>query len=211
MNAETIIFDLDGTISNPFDGITRSVNYALESEGYDTRDPQEIGRLIGPPLKEIFETLLGDLSEVRLQALVAAYRERYAASGYRENQLYEDVPSVIAALHNDGYALGVCTSKRADYAGKIVDMFGLSPYFRFVDGGDVHVAKRQQLERIVQNGVQAESAVMIGDRAVDIEAAKANRISSVGVCWGFGDLPELSGAAPDHIVESPRELLELFA
>lgn len=210
MTFRTLIFDLDGTISDPSDGIARSVNYALESFSYEPVDEKRVHRMIGPPLTEIFEHFLGALPNSRLQELVDAYRERYATIGYAENVLYDDIPAVIEQLAAKGYELGVCTSKRADYASRIVDMFGLGGYFDFIDGGDVHVKKYMQLKRIVTSGVNAASAVMIGDRAVDIAAARKNGLSSVGVNWGFAQDKELSDAIPTFLVESPTDLLEIF-
>jgi len=210
MHPETLIFDLDGTISDPFEGISKSVNYALESLSFDAVDPERIRPMIGPPLTDIFESFLGEAGREHMTLLVNKYRERYASIGYTENVIYEEIPEVISSLSEAGYLLGVCTSKRADYASRIVDMFGLSSYIRFVDGGDVGVHKGEQLQRLVANGVDAAAAVMIGDRHVDIEAAKKNGMRSVGVCWGFGSDDELRSAGPDHLIRSPREMLELF-
>ncbi|MDA0681469.1 MAG: HAD-IA family hydrolase [Proteobacteria bacterium] len=206
----TLIFDLDGTISDPFEGISKSVNYALGELGYETVDPEQVRPMIGPPLTEIFAFLIGDVPEGHMQLLVDKYRERYASIGYRENLIYDGIPETIAALSTAGYRLGICTSKRADYATSIVKMFGLSTHFRFISGGDVGVHKSEQLEELVANGVDARTAAMIGDRHIDIEAAKSNGIMSVGVDWGFGADEELNLAAPDYRVRSPRELLDLF-
>ena len=210
MNPNTLIFDLDGTISDPFEGISKSVNYALEALDFEAVDPERIRPLIGPPLTEIFEFLIGGVSSRRMRTLVDKYRERYSSVGYAENVIYEGIPDIIASLSVSGYTLGVCTSKRADYAGDIVDLFGLTEHFAFISGGDVGIHKSKQLEKLVTNGVNSESAVMIGDRYVDIAAAKSNGIKSVGVSWGFADDNELNKADPDHLVDSPAELLELF-
>lgn len=211
MTFATLIFDLDGTISDPADGIARSLNHALEAFDYEPVEEYRIHRMIGPPLTEIFEHFLGALPLDRMQDLVDAYRDRYASIGYAENLLYPEIPPVIKKLAERGYALGICTSKREDYARRIVEMFALDGYFRFVDGGDVHIKKVMQLERIVANGVDAGTAVMIGDRAVDIEAARTNGLATVGVTWGFGPEEELRNAAPSFLVERPSELLEIFA
>ena len=210
MTFRTLIFDLDGTISDPSDGIARSVNFALEAFSYEPVDDHRVHRMIGPPLTEIFEHLLGVLPESRMQQLVDAYRERYATIGFAENVLYDDIPGVLETLAAKGYKLGVCTSKRADYASRIVEMFGLGSIFDFIDGGDVHIKKFMQLERIVANGIDAASAVMIGDRAIDITAASLNGISSVGVTWGFSKDDELTDAAPTFLVDAPVDLLEIF-
>ena len=210
MKPATLIFDLDGTISDPFEGISKSVNFALESLGIEAVDPERIRPMIGPPLTEIFEHLVGEVSKKHMLFLVDKYRERYASVGYTENIIYARIPEVIEALSSSGYDLGICTSKRADYASDIVEMFGLAAYFSFIDGGDVGVHKADQLERLVAGGINAGSAAMIGDRHFDIGAAKRNGLTSVGVSWGFGDEEELNTAGADHLLHSPDELLELF-
>ncbi len=207
---ETLIFDLDGTISDPLVGISRCINHALEALSYDPVDPARVRPMIGPPLTEIFEHFLGALPDQEMQDLVDKYRERYATVGYSENEIYGDIPHIIAQLAESGYRMGICTSKRADYAQRIIDMFGLTPHFSFVDGGDVGIEKRQQIESMVANGLTPATAIMIGDRAVDIVAGKSNKVASVGVLWGFGERPELEAAAPDHLLKSPADLLGLF-
>ena len=210
MKFETIIFDLDGTISDPLVGISTSINHALHAHGYDIVDMEEVRPMIGPPLTEIFEHLIGKVTESRMLQLVDKYRERYATVGYTENEIYEQIADIISALSACGYELGVCTSKRADYATRIVEMFHLREHFSFVDGGGVGIHKVEQLNRLVENGLRAESAVMVGDREIDISAAKGNDIASVGVLWGFGSRLELQQAQPDHLLESPADLLTLF-
>ena len=210
MRWQTAIFDLDGTISDPFEGIFKSVNHALGVYGYRPATPDQIRSMIGPPLNDIFEALLGTITETRMLELVDAYRDRYARVGYAENELYDEMKSSISSLSSAGYQLGVCTSKRADYAEKIVDMFELLRHFEFVDGGDINIRKVSQIEKLVANGIDASSAVMIGDRAVDIEAASQNGVASIGVTWGFGDRDELEKARADHIVDTPNELVELL-
>jgi len=207
---QTLIFDLDGTISDPSEGIFRCVNFALEGHGYKPATLERVQRMIGPPLKEIFEHFIGPLPDDRMLALVESYRERYADVGYSENIIYDGIPELIRSLTSNGYTLGICTSKRADYAASIVRMFGLDEYFEFIDGGDVHIKKSMQLERLAAAGMDTDSAIMIGDRAVDINAAKANEIRSVGVSWGFAATDELPNALPDHLVHTPLELQEIF-
>jgi len=211
VNPTTLIFDLDGTISDPFEGISKSINYALESQDINCVDPERIRPMIGPPLTDIFEYFVGGVSTGLMQTLVDRYRERYSSVGFTENIIYDGMPELIGELSAAGYMLGVCTSKRADYASDIVEMFGLTAHFEFISGGDVGIHKTEQLEAIIANGVDASTSAMIGDRHFDIIAAKNNGVTSVGVSWGFGDDAELDTAAPDHLVHSPGELLELFA
>lgn len=209
MRYETLIFDLDGTISDPFVGIERSINYALESLCYDPVDPARVRPLIGPPLTDIFEHLLGPLADRDMQRLVDRYRERYATVGYAENVIYDEIPDTVSRLAEYGYRLGVCTSKRVDYAKRIIEMFGLGAHFSFVNGS-AGIEKRRQIESLVANGLSAKMAIMIGDRAIDIVAGKSNAMASAGVLWGFGERNELEDAAPDYIFETPADLLNFF-
>lgn len=209
MRYETIIFDLDGTISDPFVGISRSINFALEALDHQAVDPEQVRPLIGPPLTEIFEFLLGPLPRSKLDKLVDLYRDRYARVGYAENRLYDDIPDIVERLSRAGYVLGVCTSKRGDYATRIIEMFGLSQFFSFVDGG-AGMDKRQQIRQLIRNGIVGDSAIMVGDRAMDIDAGKSNALASAGVLWGFGERNELVNADPDYILEEPAELLHLL-
>lgn len=210
MRYETLIFDLDGTISDPFVGISRSINYALEACGFDAVDPEEIRPWIGPPLTEIFAHFAGPLTDIGMNALVDAYRERYIETGYAENEIYKDIADIIGRLASVGYTLGVCTAKRTDYAVKVVEHFALDGHFQFVDGGGVGVTKTEQLSRIVGSGVNPRAAIMIGDRKGDILAAKQNGMHSMGVLWGFGDAEEIETAAPDHTVHRPADLESTF-
>jgi phosphoglycolate phosphatase len=210
MRYETLIFDLDGTISDPFVGISRSINFALESLDYKPVDPETIRPMIGPPLSEIFTHFLGDLREREMHGLIDKYRERYASVGYRENTLYDDMPEIISELDSRGYSLGVCTAKRADYAVKILQHFSLDTHIDFVDGGGIDVHKKTQIARIISSGIDHATAIMIGDRAGDINAAKNNAVHSVGVLWGFGVGDEIVLAAPDFIASTPSELQTIF-
>ena len=211
MRYQTLIFDLDGTISDPFEGISKSINFALDSLGYDTATDETIRPMIGPPLEDSFEFLIGERNSAIISRLVDKYRERYTDVGFTENVIYPEIPATIAALAGKGYRMGVCTSKRADYATAIVEMFELAPHFDFIDGGGDGINKTQQLERLVSQGLDQCSSIMIGDRHFDILAARANGVRSVGVTWGFADENEFSNAVPDYIVDSPDELLGLFS
>lgn len=206
----TVIFDLDGTISDPSEGISRSLNFALDKHGYDTVQPGHIRQMIGPPLSEIYAHFLGDLPEERMMQLVDSYRERYIRVGYSENVIYDGIPETIAALAYRGHELGVCTSKREDQAIRIIDMFELDSFFSFIDGGDIHIKKHMQLEGLIANGIDPNAAVMVGDRWIDIEAARMNGMDTIGVCWGFGSIDELNRAEPNRVARSPAELLELI-
>ena len=105
--------------------------------------------------------------------------------------------------------MGICTSKRVDFAERILSLFQLRPYFAFVSGGDIGVGKDEQLRTLIEQGTVSHGAVMIGDRAVDMTAARANGLRSIGVLWGHGSREELLGAVPDQLLESPMDLKRL--
>lgn len=204
-----LVFDLDGTISDPAVGIGRCINYALEHFGYAPVAADCVSPLIGPPLDHSFRALTGSTSRDHLAELVAKYRERYAQVGYAENVLYPGIPEALAALSDAGIRFGLCTSKRVDFAQSILAMFDLRPCFAFVNGGEIGVLKHQQLAALLAQGEISASSIMIGDRAVDVEAARSNGLASVGVLWGHGTHEELSAAHPSRLLSEPAQLLEL--
>ena len=204
-----LVFDLDGTISDPVVGIGRSINYALTHFGYPAIADDQVTGYIGPPLDETFVAITATSSADVVAGLVGKYRERYATIGYSENVIYPGIPEALTALASLNALMGVCTSKRADYAGKILKLFNIHRHFQFVDGGDVGVQKQQQLASLLSNGVISPKSSLIGDRAVDVQAARANGLRSVAVLWGHGSLSELESAQPDVILESPQQLIRL--
>ena len=166
---------------------------------------------IDPALLDRFAAIVGDASVEHIAALVERYRERYAEIGYAENTIYAGIPEALGALRDAGVALGVCTSKRVDFAERILDHFGVRRHFAFVSGGDMGIRKAGQLAALLRDGVIDGDATMVGDRAIDIVAAKANGLRSVGVLWGHGGFAELRDADPDVLLQSPAELPTIVA
>jgi len=210
MPVDALIFDLDGTLSDPVVGIGRSLNYALEAFGCRGLTAGEVSRYVGPPLDWAFRQLVPDASHDTVLALVAKYRERYSDVGYAENTLYPGIADALATLSSAGVQMGVCTSKRREFAERILELFSLRQHFVFVNGGDVGVGKGDQLRALLDQGTVGPASTMIGDRAVDIEAARTNRLGAVGVLWGHGTRAELLRAVPDRLLESPMELAGLY-
>lgn len=208
-NVSTLIFDLDGTISDPSMGIHRCMNHALHFYGFPEVSTQTVLATIGPPLDETFSKLQPSADQKTIAELVVKYRERYAQLGFAENTIYPGIEETLHTFQKRGVRMGVCTSKRADFAEKILSMFGLLRYFSFVDGGDVGIKKRAQLASLLAAGQIDQSSVMIGDREVDISSAKANGLGSVGVLWGFGDRGELEAAGADIILSNTSELCQI--
>ena len=201
-----LLFDLDGTLSDPLVGIGRSINYALVHLGYEPVELSKLAVHIGPPLDLAFRTLTGEHTPQRVEQFVIKYRERYADVGYAENVLYPGIPEALAQLQQADVPLGVCTSKRSDFAERILEMFGLRVHFRFVNGGDIGIQKWQQIESLRAQGLVSTSSVMIGDRSVDVIAAHRNGLQAAGVLWGHGSREELEREQPRYLLQAPGEL-----
>jgi phosphoglycolate phosphatase len=205
---DLVVFDLDGTLSDPIDGITRSLNHALTAHGYAARPEADLARHIGPPLDHAFAALVPGASAEEIASLVGRYRERYAEVGYAENRIYPEIPEVLARLAAARIPMGVCTVKRVDFAHMILDLFEISGYFRFVDGGDVGREKWQQLAALRVAGRISAASVMVGDRAGDLVGAHRNGLASLGALWGYGTREELAAEEPRALLERPTSLLE---
>ena len=209
---EYIVFDLDGTISDPKEGIVKSFNHSLVLNDFEEVESKQIEKLIGPPLDYAFEQITGTKDKNRINKLVNSYRKRYAEIGYAENIIYKDMASVLTKIHrNSNIKMGVCTSKREDFAIKILELFEIKNLFAFINGGDIGIQKWQQIKTLISSGTISENSIMVGDRAVDLVAAHKNGISSAGVLWGYGSESELTTEKPKYIFSQPQELVEHFA
>jgi len=208
-----LLFDLDGTLTDPFVGITRSVQYAMEKLGRPVPAADDLRWCIGPPLKLAFATLLDTDDEAAMDEGVRLYRERYATVGKFENELIPGIPAMLAAFVDRGYFLSVATSKLKTYAGDIIDHFDLRRYFQALHGSELdgrNSAKGDLIAHILATErIAAADAIMIGDRSHDIVGAKANAVASIGVLWGNGDLAELTAAGATRIAKQPSELPDI--
>ena len=206
---DLVLFDLDGTLSDPMEGFVRSMNYALTHFGYEPVETKDLATYVGPPIDEAFRNITGKDAASEINALIAKYRERYNEVGYSENVLYRGVAEALDGLSAANIPMAVCTSKRQDFAEKVLALFGLRQHFRFVSGGDVGIHKWQQMESLRLEKKVSGSSIMVGDRAVDMIAAHRNGLKAAGVLWGYGSHAELTGEAPLHLFESPGELQRL--
>jgi phosphoglycolate phosphatase len=206
-----VLFDLDGTLTDPIVGIGRSLNDALEGHGYRTLTDVEVAEFIGPPLDENFRRITGSADAPEIASLVARYRERYSDRGVTESVAYPGVREALANLAGRGLRMGVCTSKRTDFACRILERLELREFFEFVDGADVGIQKWQQIEALRTRGMLTPASILVGDRGVDIDAAHRNGLAAAGVLWGYGSLAELLAEAPEHLFESPADLVLLGA
>jgi len=212
MKYKYLLFDLDGTLSDSKEGIVKGINHTLSMHGYATRDENELATFIGPQIDSTFKILVDSDSPELISELVSTYRARYSDIGYSENMLYDGIPELLSQLAAfPNITLGVCTSKRADFAERILKMFDIRHFFSFVSGGDIGIDKWQQLEGLLAEGQISHKALMIGDRYVDITAAQKNKLNTAGVLWGYGSHAELSEHKPDFLFSHPSEIAMLFS
>lgn len=214
MTKQYLLFDLDGTLTDPMEGITKSVQYALRSFGIDVEDRTELCRFIGPPLKESFEKFYGFEPE-KAEEAVAKYREYFTPTGIFENEVYEGIPKMLKSLKEAGKTLILATSKPTLYAERILGHFGLDGYFTFVAGSNFDGTRVKKAEVIAyaleENKISDRSAViMVGDREHDILGAKAVGVESVGVLYGYGNAEEFAQAGADYVAETVEQLEELL-
>ena len=205
-NYSSLVFDLDGTLSDPALGFVRCMNYALTSFDYSPLPDADLTQHIGPPLEATIQKLTGSDDVAHVDALAATYRERYAELGYLENEIYPGINEMLSELVVSDIRLGVCTSKLHPYALKVLEAFELVDFFDFVCGARGKVSKAEQLKQLTEEKTIDSQAIMIGDRSVDLTAAHSNGLHSAGVLWGYGDFAELSAENPLHLFENPADL-----
>lgn len=210
---DVLLFDLDGTLTDNFAGIARSIVYALDRLGVEPPPATELRRFVGPPLRSTFSTLLDTDEPDEVEHAIALYRERYSDVGWRENVVYDGIPEALATLRASARRIYLCTSKPELYARRIVTLFGLVEHLDGVYGADLagkHDDKAVLVAHLAATeGFDASHATMIGDRSHDLRAARANRARAIGVLWGYGSAEELAGA--DAIVRIPAELIGALA
>ncbi len=208
MPVTTLFFDLDGTVSNNFQGISRCLNFALDRVGLRQLSDDEVLPFVGPPFRE---SLPRAFPGIDAEAALALYRERYAQSGWLENTLYDGMAQAIRTLHLQGFTIALCTSKPRVFAERIIEHFDLVRYFDGIHGPELDGKfdrKTELLAHLIKHyNAAPEKAVMIGDRDKDVEAAQHVGAHSLGVLWGFGSRQELLRAGARHIVEQPDELV----
>lgn len=209
-----ILFDLDGTLTDPGIGITNSVMYALEKFGIEVSDRASLYKFIGPPLLDSFQNYYGFTKEESELAL-KYYREYFKPHGLYENEVYNGVEDLLKNLKAKGKTIIVATSKPEEFAVEILKHFNLYQYFNFVGGASMDEKRVKKADVIAYalekcNVVDLSSVVMIGDREHDVYGAKQIGVDSIGVLYGYGDYEELQKAGADHIVSTPEEILSVI-
>lgn len=212
---KAILFDLDGTLTESGEGITKSVQYALEKLGKPEPDLSKLRVFVGPPLIEQFMKY-AELDEEAARQAVVFYRERYADIGIYENRPYDGIQDLLEELRKKGYILAVASSKPEHFVLKVLDYFGLTGYFHEIVGSEMNGSRTSKAEVIEETlrrlGLQEhkDQVLMIGDKEHDVIGARKAGVACVAVTYGYGTLEELENAKPLQIVDSVEELLHFF-
>jgi phosphoglycolate phosphatase len=214
MNYDTLLFDLDGTLTDPKIGITSAVQYALAS--FDIHEPclDNLVNFIGPPLKDAFMEYYGFDSDKAFEAVVK-YREYFSVKGLYENSVYPGIPDLLECLIEQGKTLIVATSKPTVFSEKILEHFGLIKYFKLIIGSNLdgtRVKKGEVIKFALEQAKLADlhNIIMIGDRKHDVIGAKEVGIDSIGVLYGYGSKEEFEVEKPTYLVDSVDELKRLL-
>lgn len=213
-----ILFDLDGTVSDPMVGICTSVQHALAKKGIVVEDIRQLTPFIGPPLRDSFRDFY-NISSEDMEIVIGYYRERFSTVGLFENDLYEGMEELLKALKADGRKLALSSSKPRVFVKKILDHFNISQYFDVIMGSELDGTRENKYE-IIEESVRLlfadgprdlSECVMIGDRKFDIEAAIKFGMPNIAVSYGYGSVEELTLAGANVICHSVAELTdELF-
>jgi phosphoglycolate phosphatase len=210
---DAIFFDLDGTLTDPKPGITRSIQYALDKLGRPTIPTEdELTWCIGPPLRASFVKLLGEASA---DLAVSLYRERFSDIGLYENAVYAGVEDVLTALRQSGRRLFVATSKAHVFAERIIDHFDLRRHFERVFGSELDGTRADKSDLLAYalktTAVESSHATMIGDRSHDMIGARNNGMKGIGVLYGYGSAQELTAAGASHLCATPNAVLDCMS
>jgi phosphoglycolate phosphatase len=212
-NIDNILFDLDGTLTDPKEGIVNSILYALNKLGIHENNIDELDTFIGPPLRDSFLKRYNLNDELADKAMLY-YREYFSVKGIYENKIYPGVKDLLESLSSRNYQLYVATSKPTVYSEEILKYFKIVSYFKAVIGSHLDNTRTDKTEIISyiisKYGLKASHSVMVGDRKHDIIGAKNNSMKAIGVTYGYGSLEEFFSCRPDFIVNNCREIETLF-
>lgn len=209
-----ILFDLDGTLTDPFVGITKAVAYGLKSQGIEPPELEKLKPFIGPPLDDSYMKYYHMDHDTTWKA-IEKFREYFNKSGKFENEVYEGMEDFLQALNDLGLKLYVCTSKPIVFANEIMEHFHLDKYFQGIYGSEFNGIRKEKADVIAyclkQEGIRAEDCIMVGDRQHDIIGAHKNNIPCIGVLYGYGDREEFERFDCDYVVNDIKELLDVLS
>lgn len=207
----SVLFDLDGTLTDSSEGITKCAQLALSHYGIHVEDRDDLRFFIGPPLRESFPKM--GIPESEVEEAVRIFRKRYLVEGKFENAPYPGIGTALETLKQEGYDLYVATSKPQTTAVEILTKFGLAPYFTYICGAEmdgVRDKKEEVVGYVLSLLPEGEKPLMVGDTVFDVEGAKTMGVPCVCVSWGFGEKQEMLSAGAVGMVDTMEELLDFI-
>ncbi|RRD94837.1 HAD family hydrolase [Clostridiales bacterium COT073_COT-073] len=213
MKYQYILFDLDGTLTDSAEGITKSMAHALRHFNVEIENLKDLNQFVGPPLEETFIGHYG-FSKEESDILSELFRQRFAEKGKFENRLYQGIKELLQALKRSGRKLYVATSKPTIYSKEILDYFEISEYFEDIIGSELNGERTEKADVIAyvldKHGINKEKAIMVGDRKYDICGAREHGLNAIGVLYGFGDRLELESHGAQYIALNVSELEQIL-
>lgn len=207
----TILFDLDGTLTDSGEGIINCAQMTLERYGLPVPSREEMRVFVGPPLGESF--LKYGIPADQIEEAIRIFRSRYLPIGKFENYPYPGIRELLEALSAHGHTLYVATSKPEETAKEVLEHFDLAKYFDMICGATFdqsRVSKSDVIAFLLIQSGEASNPVMIGDTAFDVVGASAHHIPTIGVAWGYGEVKDMLDAGAAAIAETPEQLLTLL-
>jgi phosphoglycolate phosphatase len=212
---KNILLDLDGTLTDPFLGISRCVSYAIEQQGFPAPDQASLKSWVGPPLLQNFAQFFESVGGGNAEQALIDYRHRFSEIGMFENTVYDEIPEVLETLRQEGHQMYLATAKPIVYASRIVEHFGLDQFLVNAYGAELDGTRTDKvdlLQYIVdRENLDPANCTMIGDRRHDMIGARHHSMQAIGVLWGYGSEAELLEAGAEILVRSPAELLQVVA
>jgi len=213
MTYTNILFDLDGTLTDPKEGIINSVKFALSKMGVNESEVGDLMKFIGPPLHVSFRDFCG-FNEENTELAVQYFREYFTDKGINENSIFPGVVELLESLKSRKFNMFIATSKPTVHANTVLDNFGITKYFQYVKGSNLNgteSGKPEIIAHIIEKfNLEKDKTVMIGDRFYDIIGAKENGIDSIGVTFGYGGETELKEAGATYICNSVKEIYKII-
>ena len=208
---KTILFDLDGTLTDSGEGIIKSSAMVLEKYGLPVPSYEEMRVFVGPPLHETFHKF--GVPKEKCDDAVELYRARYNTVGLFENFPYPGIRELLEALKAQGHRLFVATSKPEEMSVRILEHFDLAKYFEIIAGATLdrsRLEKSDVIAYLLQQAGSVENCIMIGDTVFDVVGAAAHKIPTIGVAWGYGKVEDVKNAGAMAIAETPEQLFDLL-
>lgn len=209
-----VLFDLDGTLTDPKEGITRCIQYALEQLGVTPPEEDQLTWCIGPSLRSSFSHLMNTSDNILIEQALSGYRERFSEIGMFENTVYPEISDSLQRISSAGFNLFLATAKPRVYATQILDHFDLARFFHTVHGSELDGRLSDKADLVAHildtHSLNPEETIIVGDRSYDIIGGRKNGIMTAAVSYGYGTPEEISTSEPDLIFDSPSELTEFL-